>query len=180
MSHGRWWGSLLPLNHLRTAASPCPRWFPLKFGNFCQDMEWQRMVVWASILQSTADIRHLYRFAKEIHQKKAKSMVFQYSKYLVDFNKISPIPSWKKPWDTNLTGRTSRLSLSPSASWIFRRLLPSPRDPIFNYRGLCRYYGLGSARNARQTARCISRLPSQLSAKLRTSLRPRLLTVPQK
>ena len=44
------------------------------------------MVVWASILQSTADIRHLYRFAKEIHQKKAKSMVFQYSKYLVDFN----------------------------------------------------------------------------------------------
>ena len=107
MSHGRWWGSLLPLNHLRTAASPCPRWFPLKFGNFCQDMEWQRMVVWASILQSTADIRHLYRFAKEIHQKKAKSMVFQYSKYLVDFNKISPIPSWKKPWDTNLMNRTS-------------------------------------------------------------------------
>ena len=107
MSHGRWWGSLLPLNHLRTAASPCPRWFPLKFGNFCQDMEWQRMVVWASILQSTADIRHLYRFAKEIHQKKAKSMVFQYSKYLVDFNKISPIPSWKKPWDTNLMSRTS-------------------------------------------------------------------------
>jgi hypothetical protein len=41
-------------------------------------------------------------------------------------------------------------------------------------------YGLGSARNARQTARCISRLPSQLSAKFRTSLRPRLLTVPQK
>jgi len=107
MSHGRWWGSLLPLNHLRTAASPCPRWFPLKFGNFCQDMEWQRMAVWASILQSTADIRHLYRFAKEIHQKKAKSMVFQYSKYLLDFNKISPIPSWKKPWDTNLIGRTS-------------------------------------------------------------------------
>ena len=109
MSHGRWWGSLLPLNHLRTAASPCPRWFPLKFGNFCQDMEWQRMVVWASILQSTADIRHLYRFAKEIHQQKAKSMVFQYSKYLVDFNKISPIPSWKKPWDTNLMTRTSTL-----------------------------------------------------------------------
>ena len=107
MSHGRWWGSLLPLNHLRTAASPCSRWFPLKFGNFCQDMEWQRMVVWASILQSTADIRHLYRFAKEIHQKKAKSMVFQYSKYLVDFNKISPIPSWKKPWDTNLMNGTS-------------------------------------------------------------------------
>ena len=44
------------------------------------------MAVWASILQSTADIRHLYRFAKEIHQKQAKSMVFQYSKYLLDFN----------------------------------------------------------------------------------------------
>ena len=120
MSHGRWWGSLLPLNHLRTAASPCPRWFPLKFGNFCQDMEWQRMVVWASILQSTADIRHLYRFAKEIHQKKAKSMVFQYSKYLVDFNKISPIPSWKKPWDTNLISRTSIYALRLSEA------LPTP------------------------------------------------------
>ena len=51
-------------------------------------------------------------------------------------------------------------------------------------RFLCKFiifrYGLGSARNARQTARCISRLPAQLSAKLRTSLRPRLLTVPQK
>ena len=34
------------------------------------------MAVWASILQSTADTRNLYRFTKEIHQKKAKSMAF--------------------------------------------------------------------------------------------------------
>ena len=66
------------------------------------------MAVWASILQSTADIRHLYRFAKEIHQKKAKSMVFQYSKYLLEFNKISPIPNWKKPKVANLMSRTSK------------------------------------------------------------------------
>ena len=126
MSHGLEEACYLgPLNHLRTAASPCPRWFPLKFGNFCQDMEWQRMVVWASILQSTADIRHLYRFAKEIHQKKAKSMVFQYSKYLLDFNKISPIPSWKKPWDTNLIGRTS--NARRGQQWLFDWTLnPSP------------------------------------------------------
>ena len=38
----------------------------------------------------------------------------------------------------------------------------------------------GQRKNARQTARCISRLPSQLSAKFRTSLQPRLLTIPQK
>ena len=79
------------------------------------------MAVWASILQSTADIRHLYRFAKEIHQKKAKSMVFQYSKYLVDFNKISPISSWKKPWDTNLMSRTST-GPCRNLSWQWGRL----------------------------------------------------------
>ena len=71
------------------------------------------MAVWASILQSTADIRHLYRFAKEIHQKKAKSMVFQYSKYLLEFNKISPIPNWKKPKVANFMRRTSRYIGTP-------------------------------------------------------------------
>ena len=94
------------------------------------------MAVWASILQSTADIRHLYRFAKEIHQKKAKSMVFQYSKYLVDFNKISPIPSWKKPWDTSLMNRTSsdvqNRILFKTGSQLFLCILPKP---IVDYNG---------------------------------------------
>ena len=107
MSHGRWWGSLLPLNHLRTAASPCSRWFPLNFQLIRQFRSGHGMAIWASILQPTTDTRHLHRFTKEIHQKKAKSMVFKYSKYLLEFNKISPIPNWKKPKVAYFMSRTS-------------------------------------------------------------------------
>ena len=84
------------------------RWYCRYQRQFGDDGRIGDSAVWASILQSTADTRHLYRFTKEIHQKKAKSMVFQYSKYLLEYNKISPIPNWKKPKVAYFMSRTSR------------------------------------------------------------------------
>ena len=82
------------------------------------------MVVWASILQSTADTRHLYRFTKEIHQKKAESMVFQYANSFLSLIEIRSRPSLirrnlKSP--TFMTHRTSSRKGFPMEMLIFSR-----------------------------------------------------------
>ena len=89
------------------------------------------MVVWASILQSTANTRHLYRFTKEIHQKKAKTMLFRYSKDIRNLDFIlAPYSSYKSP-SPNFMIRPGNKHVKNKK---YMRLRVSTPTPQTNYR----------------------------------------------